>query len=57
MASVVLTFIYQKFISQQNKGNKESNYLIIEPIISSAIQSLKNYLNDINSNQDLLTLY
>jgi hypothetical protein len=55
MASVILTFIYQKFSSQENKRNKESNYLMIEPIISSAIQCLKNYLNDINFNQDLLS--
>jgi hypothetical protein len=55
MRSIVLTFIYQKFISQQNKGYKEINYLIIDAIISSAIQCLKNYLNDININQDLLS--
>lgn len=55
MASIVLNYIYLKFASQQNKRNKESNYLIIDPIISSAIQCLKNYLNDINYNQDLLS--
>ena len=46
--SVGLKFIYQKFLEQKKNVNKEINYLIIDPIIVSSIQCLKNSLNNAN---------
>ena len=42
IVSVGVEFIYQKFMEQKKAGYKEVNYFIIDPIILSAIQGLKN---------------
>ena len=36
-------------------GQKEINYLIIEPIIHDSIQCLKNSLNNFNINDDIIS--
>jgi len=52
--SISLGFIYQKFIEKKKTGNKEKNYFIIDPIVLSSIECLKNTLNNINFNDDLI---
>ena len=52
--SINLGFIYQKFIEKKKTGNKEKNYFIIDPIVLSSIECLKNTLNNINFNDDLI---
>lgn len=53
--SISLGFIYQKFIDKKKTGNKEMNYFIIDPIVLSSIECLKNTLNNINFNDDLIS--
>ena len=47
--------IFQKFKEQMKSGQKEINYLIIEPIIHDSIQCLKNSLNNFNINDDIIS--
>jgi hypothetical protein len=42
ICSICLLSIFQKFKEQMKSGQKEINYLIIEPIIHDSIQCLKN---------------
>ena len=46
--------IYQKF-KEQKTGQKEKNYLIIEPIIQNSVQCLQNSLNDSRLNDDFIS--
>ena len=46
IVSIGLKYIYQKFLEQKKTVNKEINYLLIDPIIVSSIQCLKNTLNN-----------
>ena len=55
ISSISIGFIYQKFIEKKKAGNKEKNYFIIDPIILSSIECLKNTLNYINFNDDLIS--
>ena len=55
ICSISLGFIYQKFIEKKKAGNKEMNYFIIDPIVLSSIECLKNALNNINFNDDLIS--
>lgn len=55
ISSISLQFIYQKFIEKKKTGNKEMNYFIIDPIVLSSIECLKNTLNKINFNDDLIS--
>lgn len=54
IASAGLDFIFKKFVDQKKSSNKEINYFLIDPIILSAIQCLKNALSDMNSNEDFI---
>ena len=54
IVSVGIDFVYQKFIEQKKAGYKEVNYFIIDPIILSAIQGLKNTLNNVNLADDFI---
>ena len=54
IVSVGVEFIYQKFMEQKKAGYKEVNYFIIDPIILSAIQGLKNTLNNVNLADDFI---
>ena len=54
IASVGLNFIFQKFIEQKKTGNKEINYFLIDPIILSAIQCLKDELSNMNIHEDFI---
>jgi hypothetical protein len=55
IACVGIQFIYKKYTEQKKEGNKEINYFIIDPIILSSIQCLKETFNDINSNDDFIS--
>ena len=46
--------IYQKF-KEKKTGQKENNYLIIEPIIQNSVQCLQNSLNDSRLNDDFIS--
>ena len=46
--------IYQKF-KEQKTGQKEKNYLIIEPIIQNSVQCLQNSLNDARLNDNFIS--
>ena len=46
--------IYQKF-KEEKTGQKEKNYLIIEPIIQNSVQCLQNSLNDSRLNDDFIS--
>ena len=46
--------IYQKF-KEKKTGQKEKNYLIIEPIIQNSVQCLQNSLNDSRLNDDFIS--
>jgi len=46
--------IYQKF-KEQKTGQKEKNYLIIEPIIQNSVQCLQNSLNNSRLNDDFIS--
>ena len=46
--------IYQKF-KEQKTGQKEKNYLIIEPIIQNSMQCLQNSLNNSRLNDDFIS--
>ena len=46
--------VFQKF-KQQKTGQKEINYLIIEPIIQNSVECLKNSLNDARLNEDFIS--
>ena len=54
IASITLGFIFQRFVEQKKNSNKESNYLIIDPIISSSIQCIKNTLSNANIYEDII---
>ena len=54
IASITLGFIYQKFVEKKKSSNKESNYLIIDPIITSSIQCIKNALSNANIYEDII---
>lgn len=54
IVSVGIDFVYQKFIEQKKAGYKEVNYFIIDPIILSAVQGLKNTLNNVNLADDFI---
>ena len=54
ISSISLRFIYQKFVEKKKSGNKERNYFIIDPIVLSSIECLKNTLDNINFNDDLI---
>ena len=54
IVSVGVEFIYQKFMEQKKAGYKEVNYFIIDPIILSAVQGLKNTLNNVNLADDFI---
>lgn len=54
IASVGIDFIYQKFMEQKKAGYKEVNYFIIDPIILSAVQGLKDTLNNANLADDFI---
>ena len=47
--------IYQKFKEHKKTGQKEKNYLIIEPIIQNSVQCLQNSLNDSRLNDDFIS--
>ena len=49
-----LNNIYQKF-KEKKTGQKEKNYLIIEPIIQNSVQCLQNSLNDSRLNDDFIS--
>lgn len=55
IACIGLRFIYQKYMGKKKIGNKEVNYLIIDPIIISSIKCLKNTLNSLNINDDFIS--
>ena len=55
ICSICLLSIFQKFKEQMKSGQKEINYLIIEPIIHDSIQCLKNSLNNFNINDDIIS--
>jgi len=55
IACIGLRFIYHKFLEKKKIGNKEVNYLIIDPIIISSIHCLKNTLNSLNINDDFIS--
>lgn len=46
--------IFQKF-KEQKTGQKEKNYLIIEPIIQNSVQCLQNSLNDARLNDNFIS--
>lgn len=46
--------IFQKF-KEKKTGQKEKNYLIIEPIIQNSVQCLQNSLNDARLNDDFIS--
>ena len=46
--------IYQKF-KEEKTGQKEKNYLIIEPIIQNSVQCLQNSLNNSRLNDDFIS--
>lgn len=46
--------IFQKF-KEQKTGQKEKNYLIIEPIIQNSVQCLQNSLNDVRLNDNFIS--
>ena len=46
--------MFQKF-KQQKTGQKEINYLIIEPIIQNSVECLKNSLDDARLNEDFIS--
>ena len=46
--------IYQKF-KEEKTGQKEKNYLIIEPIIQNSVQCLQTSLNDSRLNDDFIS--
>ena len=46
--------IFQKF-KEQKTGQKEKNYLIIEPIIQNSVQCLQNSLNDARLNDNFVS--
>ena len=46
--------IFQKF-KEQKTGQKEKNYLIIEPIIQNSVECLKNSLDDARLNEDFIS--
>jgi len=46
--------IYQKF-KEKKTGQKEKNYLIIEPIIQNSVQCLQNSLNNSRLNDDFIS--
>ena len=54
IASVGLEFIYQKFVEEKKVGYKEKNYFLIDRFILSAIECLKNTLNNINISEDFI---
>ena len=49
-----ILFIFQKF-KEQKTGQKEKNYLIIEPIIQNSIHHLQNTLNGARLNEDFIS--
>ena len=51
---ICMLSIFQKF-KEQKTGQKEKNYLIIEPIIQNCIQDLQNSINDSRLNEDLIS--
>lgn len=55
ISCTALKFIYQKFVEQKCASNKENNYFIIDPIILSAVQCLKNAINNMNNNSDFIS--
>ena len=50
---ICILSIFQKF-KEQKTGQKEKNYLIIEPIIQSSIQDLQNSLESANIHEDFI---
>jgi len=46
--------IFQKF-KERKTGQKENNYLIIEPIIQNSVQCLQNSLNDARLNDNFIS--
>lgn len=50
---ICILSIFQKF--KEQKTEKEKNYLIIEPIIQNAIQSLQNSFDNANLNEDFIS--
>jgi hypothetical protein len=52
---ITIQSIFQKFKEKKVVGQKEVNYLIIEPIIQSSIQCLQNALNNVNLNEDFIS--
>ena len=52
---ITIQSIFQKYREKKKNGQKEVNYLIIEPIIQNSIQCLQNSLNDASLNGDFIS--
>ena len=51
---ICILSIFQKF-KEKKTGQKEKNYLIIEPIIQNSVQCLQNSFNDARLNEDFIS--